>query len=89
MALIGKSFAPRVHWDAALGWVVDTRIPLGPRALQACVDFTMRMQIDRLRAMSPGDKRRQMAEALKSLSVQTLKVNLLTRDPIGDERILY
>lgn len=89
MGGISKAAAPRVHWDAALGWVVDSRFALNRLQLQACVDFTRKYQTERIRSMPPGDRKDQAKKALATLSVETLKLNLLPADPLGEDRILY
>lgn len=81
---------PRVHWDAVSGWVVDTPISLSKRQLKACVDWTVKIQSERIRSMPHGDRREQAVAALKRLSVDTLKVNLLPESGYsGGERVLY
>lgn len=89
MSPISKPMALRVHWDAVVGWVVDTRIALIPSQLQACVDFTRKYQTERICSMPFGDRKDQAKKALATLSVKSLKVNLLPVEEWSDERILY
>lgn len=80
---------PRVHWDVAAGWVVDTSFPLSKPQLQAVVDWTKKVQSQRLLGKC-GDAREQMSRALATLSIHTLKVNLIPESGLADgERVLY
>lgn len=88
--MIAKPKAPRVHWDAEQGWVVDTQIALSPAQLQRVIAHTKRIQSERVLAMPRGDRKDQATQALKSLSLRSLKVNLLPESGYSEgERELY
>ena len=80
---------PRVHWDAVAGWVVDTDLDLMPHELQACVNFTRKVQTDRILAMPRGDRREQAERALSELSVGTLRQNVRPASPWERDRIVF
>lgn len=80
---------PRVHWDAVQGWVIDTPIPLSGPQLVAIINWTKKVQGQRIRD-KVGETREQMEKALKALSLETLKVNLMPESGFSaGERVLY
>lgn len=79
----------RAYWDAEHGWTVDTPIALTGPQLVAVISWIKKVQAPRVQQMQ-GDKREQAAAALKVLSPQTLKQNLLSISGHKDgERVLY
>ena len=80
---------PRVYWDSVNGWTVDTIFPLTKQQLGAVVAWTKKIQTTRL-VDKPREVREQMELALKSLTPETLKVNLLPESGLSvGERVLY
>lgn len=88
MAQLTKAQAPRVHYTAH-GWLVDTVFPMTPRQLQVCIDYTRKVQQQRINGMPLGDQREQAQLALDTLSVKTIKQNLQTRNPWERDKIAY
>jgi len=86
---IAKPQSPRVHWDAKHGWLVDTTFPMTRRVLQACVDYTLKAQGQRVAGMIPGPARDQLAAALRALSVDAIQQNIQPAHPWEQERIVY
>jgi len=84
-----KPKPPRVHWDAETGWVIDTNFSLSFGMLKSCVEYTRKVQTDRLRTMPLGDRRDQMELAPPQLSALTIRINLLPKSDIEPERVLF
>lgn len=61
---------PRMHWDAETGWVCDVSLALPATAVQAIVDYTLKVQCDRIRGMLNGDRKDQAIAATRQLIEQ-------------------
>lgn len=67
----------RVYWDAEHGWTIDTPVALvGPQLARVC-EWVRKVQRERVLAQPHGERREQMAAALKALSPRTLHQNLM------------
>lgn len=88
MANISKSQAPRIHYTDH-GWLVDTVFPMTPRQLKVCIDYTRKVQQQRINGMPLGELRDNSQKALDSLSAATIKQNLQTRNPWERDKIAY
>lgn len=75
----------RVYWDAEVGWTVDVPFALVRPQLEAIVAWTLRVQRQRLIGR-PREVREQMQRALRKLSADTLRQNLV---PVAGEGLLY
>jgi hypothetical protein len=64
---------PRMWWGGdKKGWIIDTEVALTNAEVLRCVEFTARVQADRLRTLAPGtvkDECRRTIEALKTMKV--------------------
>jgi beta-phosphoglucomutase-like phosphatase (HAD superfamily) len=81
--------APRVHYSDQHGWLVDTQFPMTRLMLQACVDFTTKVQKQRISNMFIGMQRDRAAAALKKLSVETIQQNLQPMNAWDQERTAF
>jgi len=89
VCLVRNMRPPRVHYSDDHGWLVDTQFPMTGLMLKACIDFTRKVQAQRIMNMPIGPMRDRAAEALKKLSVTTLRQNLQTKSPWEKERTAY
>jgi hypothetical protein len=56
-----------MHWSLERGWMLDVPFSLSDAQVQAAIDYTLKMQSDRLLTMMPGDHKEQMTRALLAL----------------------
>lgn len=71
----------RLHWDAVDGWLLDVPVVL-PSIPQPAIDWMVKQQIERWRGLPPGEKKDQLAGAIKDL--QAGKIRQLLKDHDGD-----
>jgi hypothetical protein len=64
----------RVHWDDALGWLVDSDRSLPPWTLKVIGRWAADVQRQRLAGMTPGDARDALAAAIPLLDAGRLTV---------------
>lgn len=65
--MISRPQPPRMHWDEKDGWTLDVQFALSPAQIQACVDYTLKVQADRVLCMMPGDRKEHASRALQAL----------------------
>lgn len=64
---------PRLHWDAEHGWLLDVDTALPPPAIDKVVRWALPRQIDRWRGLMPGDRKEQLAAAIKLLEERKVR----------------
>lgn len=84
-----KSQAPRVHWHPVNGWLVDTVFPMTRAQLKVCIDYTRKVQAQRIAGMPRGELREQAEKALLALSVNTIRQNLQSKSPWERDKIAF
>lgn len=84
-----RASAPRVHYHDQHGWRVDTQFPMTKLMLKACIDFTAKVQRQRISNMPVGPQRDRCVEALKKLSVETIRQVIVPKAPWEQERTMY
>lgn len=72
----------RLHWDAENGWLIDVPTTLTNEQLGRIVKWALPRQIDRWRSLPHGEKREQLAGAIKDL--QAGKIHQCLLDTEGD-----
>lgn len=77
---------PRIWWAGTeKGWIMDVEQPISARAVQICVDFTLKIQSQRLLGLKPGARRDECLETIKALKIGKVSQNIIG---IGD-KVLY
>jgi hypothetical protein len=72
----------RLHWDAEIGWVVDVPFCLPEATISRVVAISLPKQLDRLRSLPPGDRKAELARAIKLLQAGKVEQRLV--DANGD-----
>jgi hypothetical protein len=78
-----------MHWDEKDGWMLDVPFALSPVQVKACVDYTLKMQADRILCMMPGDRKEQASRALQVLRAGGTGVVRQRIIASTDESVLY
>ena len=73
----------RLHWDVALGWVIDTPVALSPSQLARVADWALPRQVDRYRALPPGDRKEQLGRAIDALKRGEVRCRVIDHDRDG------
>jgi len=63
---------PRMWWSGEQGWIIDTEVALTSKEMIRCAEFTMKVQLDRLKSLPLGtvrDECKATIEALKAFKV--------------------
>jgi hypothetical protein len=67
------------------GWMIDTEIALTEGEVKRCSDFTMKVQLDRLRTIRPGTVRDECKRTIAALKAGKVIQNIVGT---GD-KVLY
>lgn len=67
----------RLHWDAVLGWIVDTEISLDSMQLKRVCDWALPRQISRYNSLPLGSKKDELAAAIKKLRAYQISQRLV------------
>jgi len=67
----------RLHWDAVEGWLLDVPVAQPPHIIQRVIDWSVPKQVDRLRALPPGEKKEELTKAIQLLQAGQLKQRLV------------
>lgn len=70
----------RLHWDAELGWLLDVPVALRADQLGRIAAWALPRQVDRYRALPPGDRKDELGRAIALLRQGTIRQRLLERD---------
>ena len=74
-----------MRWHGDLGWTIDSPKGMTPTEIQRCIDFTMRVQADRLKGLLPGDRRDECVRTMHDLRTGKVTVNIAGTG----ERVLF
>lgn len=65
---------PAMEWQADKGyWRLRTEYPLSNRHVQACIDFTIKVQKARRLGLNPGDIRDDLDASIKALEQKQVR----------------
>ncbi len=57
----------RLHWDAEAGWILDVPWNLPNDFVKRTAEYAVPRQVDRWRALPPGEKKDELERAIKLL----------------------
>lgn len=67
----------RLHWDAILGWIVDTDVTLSDFQLSGICDWAIPKQVGRWNSLPIGAKKDELGMAIKLLQNKKIRQRLV------------
>jgi hypothetical protein len=86
---MSSKYSPRFHYHDAHGWIVDTIISLNRWELCKAIEFVRKVNIERIKNMTPGPMRDRAVAAIRALSPETVRQNLLTEHPWTQDKFAF
>lgn len=74
-----------MRWHGDLGWSIDSPKGMTPTEIQRCIDFTLKVQFDRYKALPLGDKKDECLKTMHDLRTHKVHVNIAGTG----ERVLF
>jgi hypothetical protein len=74
-----------MRWHGDTGWAIDIDKGMTPSEIQRCVDFTLKVQLDRWRGLLPGDRKDECWRTILDLKSNKVSVNVAGTG----ERVLF
>lgn len=69
-----------MNWHGpAVGWTIDVEKGMTPTEVQSCVDFALKVQMDRLLTLPPGDVKDECRLTIQHLQTGKVQVNIAGR----------